>query len=158
MALDAIRLNFERVDQIDEGEAETIQLVEQIQHEFDAFIIDTHRVPKIANECGAGNIDVAEYLSSFENERRYPAPVDEDLQLLPVDIEVSHRFGFFKHLDPHMLAWIDPLARRPASDEFFQLRIRLFRKDDLECRIDIAPGTVPSGHAFSLQPQRPAAG
>ena len=69
VAPDAPRLNLHRVDQIAEGEAQTIKLVEKIQHHIDAFIVDTHFVGEIGYQRGPCNVDLPKYWPSVQDKR-----------------------------------------------------------------------------------------
>jgi hypothetical protein len=70
IATDAARLDFLRIDQIDQDNPQVIQLVEQVEHDIDALVIDTHYVGKIDDQPGACNIDIAKHGAPLLNGRQ----------------------------------------------------------------------------------------
>src|SRR5262245_25609761 len=133
--------------------AQAVHLIDEMQDDRDAFIVDAEVLTQIANELGAREVDVGKHQLRFGLRRNEPAGRDPGFEPAMLQVGANQKFLNRDHSNLQMLAGILALPRLPAPREFLDLRIELLRQNDLESHVFVAMTLAAARRALAFEPE-----
>src|SRR5262249_46594378 len=106
------------VEQALHAPAQAVHLIDEMQDDRDAFIVDAEVFTQIANELSAREVDVGEHQLRLGLRRNEPAGRDPGVQRAMLEAGADQKFLNRDHSSLQMLAGILALPRLPAPCEF----------------------------------------
>src|SRR5262249_52222571 len=141
------------VEQALPAPAQAVHLIDEMQDDRDAFIVDAEGLAHIANELGAVEVDVEKLEFRLGWGGNEPARRDPGFERAMLEASADQKFLNRDHSNLQMLAGILALPRLPAPREFLDFRIELLRQNNLESHVFVAMTLVAARRALAFLPQ-----
>src|SRR5215472_6776530 len=141
------------IEQALHAPAQAVHLIDEMQDDRDAFIVDAEVLAQIVNELGAREVDVGEHQLRLGLRGNEPAGRDPGFERAMLQAGADQKFLNRDHSSLQMPAGILALPRLPAPREFLDFRIELLRQNNLEGHVFVAMILVAARSALAFEPE-----